>query len=258
MPTSSSEVIYDLQQVSYQFESGLALENISCQFNRGETVGLIGSSGAGKSTLLKLLNLMLAPTDGALLVFDRHTDQLSLKSRRRLQQQIGTIYQHLHLVDNLQVIHNVNAGNLGRWSWLKALISLVYPLGRRDAYAALERVGIPEKLYERTDQLSGGQQQRVAIARVLMQDPLVLLADEPTASLDRELSQEVMALLCQLCAERGRTLIVSLHDVDLARQYCDRLIGLRQGRLIFDRPTAAVTETMLAQLYQRALASRND
>jgi phosphonate transport system ATP-binding protein len=243
--------VFGLDDVGCRFEGGMAIEALSCNIYQGDRVGLIGSSGAGKSTLIRLLNLTLMPTSGELRVFDRATGSLTQKSRRQLQRQIGTVYQQFHLIDNLQVIHNVNAGNLGRWSLFKALISLIYPLDRQGAIAALTQVGIPEKLYERTDQLSGGQQQRVAIARVLVQNPLVVLADEPTASLDRELSQDVMDLLCNLCAEQHRTLVMSLHDVGLARRYCDRLIGLKQGRMLFDCATGDVTEAMLAQLYDR-------
>lgn len=248
---SDAAIAFELQQVTQQFDRLRAIEDLTCTIRCGERVGLVGASGAGKSTLLCLLNLTIAPTTGSLTVFGQSTQGLTPKAQRRLQRQIGTIYQQLHLVDNLQVIHNVNAGHLGRWPWFKALASLIYPLQRQAAAAALNQVGIAEKLYERTDRLSGGQQQRVAIARVLIQNPTVILADEPTASLDPELSQDVMGLLCQLCASEGRTLIVSLHDVELARRYCDRLIGLRQARLVFDAPTAQVSDAMLAQLYQR-------
>jgi phosphonate transport system ATP-binding protein len=242
---------FELNHVTHQFDRGVGLEDFSVKIALGERVGLIGSSGAGKSTLIRLLNLTLLPTSGELRVFDRPTHALSPNSRRHLQRQIGTVYQQFHLIDHLQVIHNVNAGNLGRWSLLKALVSLIYPLDRQGAIAALTQVGIPEKLYERADQLSGGQQQRVAIARVLVQNPLVVLADEPTASLDRELSRDVMDLLRNLCEQQHRTLVMSLHDVGLSRRYCDRLIGLKQGRMLFDAPTGEVTEAMLAQLYDR-------
>jgi phosphonate transport system ATP-binding protein len=252
-----SDLAFELNHVTHRFDREVALIDISCQIRQGERVGLIGSSGAGKSTLIRLLNLTLLPTLGELFVFDRPTDSLNPKSRRQLQRQIGTVYQQFHLVDNLPVIHNVNAGNLGRWSLLKALVSLIYPLDRQGAIAALTQVGIPEKLYERTDQLSGGQQQRVAIARVLVQNPLVVLADEPTASLDRELSQDVMDLLCNLCGQPHRTLVMSLHDVGLARRYCDRLIGLKQGRMLFYCATGDVTEAMLAQLYDRSEDGRS-
>jgi phosphonate transport system ATP-binding protein len=246
------ETVFELEDVGYRFDRQSAIAGMSLTIRAGDRVGLIGSSGAGKSTLIRLLNLTLSPTSGELRVGDRATSSLTQKSRRQLQRQIGTVYQQFHLIDNLQVIHNVNAGNLGRWSLFKAIISLIYPFDRRGAIAALTQVGIPEKLYERTDRLSGGQQQRVAIARVLVQNPLVVLADEPTASLDRALSQDVMDLLCNLCTQQNRTLVMSLHDVGLARRYCDRLIGLRQGRMLFDCATGDVSEAMLAQLYARS------
>jgi phosphonate transport system ATP-binding protein len=243
--------VFALNQVSYSHHPGLpTLTQITLQITAGERVALVGPSGAGKSTLLQLLNGSLSPSQGELKVFG---EILSRSSRRRqLQQQIGTIYQQFHLVESLRVIHNVNAGHLGRWPFWKSVISLIFPRDRAIALAALQQVGIPEKINDRTDQLSGGQQQRVAIARVLVQNPRVILADEPIASLDPNLSHEVMALLCQLCTDSNRTLVVSLHDVALARQYCDRMIGLQNGRIVFDQPTGDVTDRQLAQLYNYA------
>jgi phosphonate transport system ATP-binding protein len=144
----------------------------------------------------------------------------------------------------------VNAGHLGRWSFWKAALSLVYPLEVKAAAAALHQVGIPEKLYARTDQLSGGQQQRVAIARVLVQDPLAILADEPVSSLDPALSQEVMDLLRTLVQQSGKTLVTSLHSVELARSHCDRILGLRNGKILFDAPPASVSADMIDALYR--------
>jgi phosphonate transport system ATP-binding protein len=241
--------LFALQNVCQQFGQFLALSNISLQVYPGERVALVGPSGAGKSTLLRLLNGTLHPTQGEIWVMERNLQDLNARSLRQIQRQIGTIYQQLHLVDNLRVIHNVNAGHLGRWSFLKALVSLIVPLEVKTATQALAQVGIPEKLYERTDRLSGGQQQRVAIARVLVQDPLVILADEPIASLDPELSREVMDLLKNL-TQPPRTLIVSLHDVEFARSYCDRMIGLRQGRILFDASPDLVSPPMMADLYR--------
>jgi phosphonate transport system ATP-binding protein len=240
--------VFELTQVNYSHHPGRpTLTQITLQIQPGERVALVGPSGAGKSTLLQLLNGSLSPSQGELRIFG---EILSRSPRRRqLQQQIGTIYQQFHLVESLRVIHNVNAGHLGRWPFWKSVVSLIFPRDRAIALAALRQVGIPEKINDRTDQLSGGQQQRVAIARVLVQNPRVILADEPIASLDPNLSHEVMALLCQLCANSNRTLVVSLHDVVLARQYCDRMIGLQNGRIIFDRPTSNVTDRQLAQLY---------
>ena len=148
------------------------------------------------------------------------------------------------------MIHNVNAGQLGRWSFPKALLSLIIPQDVATAQAALTQVGIPEKLYERTDRLSGGQQQRVAIARVLVQNPWLILADEPIASLDPERSREVMDLLRDLTQAQGRTLVVSLHDIEFAKSHCQRIIGLQQGRIVFDLPTVDVTPEMWAAVYR--------
>jgi phosphonate transport system ATP-binding protein len=241
--------LFQLDQVGFQFGEVCAIADLTLSITSGEKVALVGSSGAGKSTLIRLLNGTLQPTQGNLLAFERNLSQLKPHQLRQVQRQIGTIYQQLHLVDNLRVIHNVNAGHLGRWSFAKALTSLVVPLEVETARTTLTQVGIPEKLYARTDQLSGGQQQRVAIARVLVQNPSVILADEPISSLDPTLSREVMDLLSNLC-QTDRTLIVSLHDVEIAREYCDRMIGLRHGKLVFDAPTAQVSTDMISALYR--------
>jgi phosphonate transport system ATP-binding protein len=150
----------------------------------------------------------------------------------------------------LAVIHNVNAGQLGRWSLGKAVWSLLWPQATATAAEALAQVGIADKLYARTDRLSGGEQQRVAIARVLVQDPTVLLADEPIASVDPTRARDLMDRLRQLCRETGKTLVVSLHDVAFARSHCDRIIGLQRGRVQFDLPTAAVTTAHVEALYR--------
>ena len=236
--------------MSHRFGRFPALSNINLQIAPGERVALVGSSGAGKSTLLRLLNGTLRPSQGAVWVLERNLSLLSPRQLRRVQQQIGTVYQQFHLVDNLAVIHNVNAGHLGRWSVCKAVLSLLYPQEVETAAKALQQVGIPEKLYARTDSLSGGQQQRVALARVLVQNPLVILADEPVSSLDPELSREVMDLLRSLVADSGKTLVVSLHSVDLALAFCDRLIGLQSGSVVFDLPATQVSGEQLEALYR--------
>ena len=242
--------IFELKQVSQEFGQFSALTNINLRIYPGERVALVGSSGAGKSTLLQLLNGSVRSTRGEVWAMGRNLSQLNSKRLRQIQQQIGTIYQQLHLVDNLRVIHNVNAGHLGQWSFFKALASLIVPLEVETAVKALSQVGIAEKLYERTDRLSGGQQQRVAIARVLVQNPIVILADEPIASLDPELSREIMELLQNLAQQANRTLVVSLHDVDFARSCCDRMIGLRQGQILFDAAPQQVSSDLIADLYR--------
>ncbi|MBW4522767.1 MAG: phosphonate ABC transporter ATP-binding protein [Scytolyngbya sp. HA4215-MV1] len=248
------EPVFELRQVAHQFGQFPALVNINLQIYPGDRVALVGSSGAGKSTLLRLLNGAILPTQGEVWALGRNLSQLRSRQLRQVQRQIGTIHQQFHLVDNLSVIHNVNAGHLGRWSLVKALLSLIIPQEVSTAQAALTQVGIPEKLYTRTDRLSGGQQQRVALARVLVQDPIAILADEPIASLDPELSREVMDLLRDLSQQAGRTLVVSLHDINFARSHCQRIIGLRQGTIIFDAPTEQVSATMITELYSLELS----
>ncbi len=242
--------ILELRQVCQRFGSLLALDGLNVQIYPGERVALVGSSGAGKSTLLRLLNGTLLASSGEVWVLGQNLGRLSGSRLRRVQRQIGTIYQQFHLVDNLQVIHNVNAGHLGRWPFWRAALSLVYPLEVATAVQALQRVGIPEKLYVRTGQLSGGQQQRVAIARVLVQDPQIILADEPVSSLDPELRREVMDLLRDLAQTGGKTLVVSLHSLELARSHCDRIIGLKAGRICFDLPAADLTPALISDLYR--------
>lgn len=242
--------IFELKKVTKQFGKFQSLTDINLQIYPGERVALVGSSGAGKSTLISLLNGTIQPTQGEVWVLNHNLARLRPQQVRQVQRQVGTIYQQFHLVDNLRVIHNVNAGHLGRWSFLKAAVSLLYPLDVETAAKALVQVGIPEKLYERTDRLSGGQQQRVAIARVLVQDPAAILADEPISSLDPERSREIMNLLCQLSEETGKTLITSLHAFEYTRSHFQRIIGLQQGRILFDAPAREMSSGMVEELYR--------
>ena len=242
--------IFVLRQVSKTFGGFRALDSIDLTITAGERVALIGPSGAGKSTLLGLLNGSMQPSEGEVQVLGHHVARLKPKARRIIQRQIGTIYQQFSLVDNLRVIHNVNAGHLGHWSVAKALFSLFWPLETAQAGQALARVGIPEKLYERTGHLSGGQQQRVALARVLVQDPQAILADEPIASLDPERGREIMDLLRDLSIQTSKTLVTSLHAIEFARSHFGRVVGLRAGRILFDCAAADVTEEMLNELYK--------
>jgi phosphonate transport system ATP-binding protein len=246
---NSSVPIFELKNVIQQFGNFQSLVDINLQIQAGDRVVLVGSSGAGKSTLISLLNGTLLPTQGEVWVLGRNLAQLRPKVLRQVQRQIGTVYQQFHLVDNLRVIHNVNAGHLGRWSFLKAAASLLVPMDVETAFKALAQVGIPEKLYERTDKLSGGQQQRVAIARVLVQNPTAILADEPISSLDPERSREIMDLLRQLSQDTGKTLVTSLHAIEFARSHYQRIIGLRQGRILFDTPAEALSDSMIEELY---------
>ena len=247
---TSESPIFELKNVTKLFGSFPALTDINLQIKTGERVALIGSSGAGKSTLFSLLNGTLQPTKGQVWALGRNLSGLRPKLLRQVQRQIGTVYQQFHLVDNLRVIHNVNAGHLGRWSFPKAALSLLRPLEVDTAAQALAQVGIAEKLYERTDRLSGGQQQRVAIARVLVQNPTAILADEPISSLDPERSREIMDILRQLSQETGKTLVTSVHTIEFARSHFQRIIGLKQGRIFFDLAAKDLSDKVIEELYK--------
>lgn len=242
--------MYELRGVRKVFPDGtVALDGVSLTVGPGEQVALVGPSGAGKTTLFRILNLTLRPTAGSLTIAGVDVAGLSDEQMRRQRRRIGTIYQQQNLVGRLRVIHNVLAGHLGDWSAARALLSLWRPQEPATALNALTRVGIPEKLYARTDELSGGQQQRVAIARVLVQDPDVILADEPVSSVDPALAVMIVTLLRDLAHESRKTLLMNLHSVDLALAYFPRIIGIRDGRVHFDLAPDEVTEDLLRGLY---------
>ena len=246
----SGEPVFLLKNVTKAFGAIAVLTDINLRIGQGEHVALVGPSGAGKSTLLGLLNGTLYPTQGEVRALGQNLARLSVPARRKIQRQIGTIHQQYHLVNNLRVIHNVNAGRLGSWSFTRALFSMFWPLEVESAQRALEQVGIPEKLYEITSHLSGGQQQRVALARAMVQDPKVILADEPIASLDPERGRELMDLLRELSQKAGKTLVTSIHSVEFARSHFQRVIGLREGRIAFDCATEEMTPAMIEALYR--------
>lgn len=239
-----------LRNVTKRFGGAAVLADINLRIDRGEHVALVGPSGAGKTTLIGLLNGSLHPTHGEVFTFGQNLTRMSRAARRQVQREIGTIHQQFHLVNNLRVIHNINAGHLGRWSFARALVSLFWPLEVELARRALEQVGIPEKLYEMTAHLSGGQQQRVALARALVQDPQVILADEPIASLDPERGRELMDLMRHLSRKTNKTLVTSIHAVEFARSHFQRLIGLREGRIAFDCAADEVSPAMMNALYR--------
>lgn len=228
-----------------------ALDGVTLHVRAGERVALLGPSGAGKTTVLRVIAGRVLPTGGRATVLGHGTAELAGRAGRRIRRRIGTIHQDLSLTDSLRVLHNVNAGRLGDWSTARALGSLVVPVGREQALAALDSVDAADLIDARADELSGGQRQRVAIARLLLQDPDVVLADEPAANLDPELARSAVALLAERVASPGRALVLSLHDPALARAHCTRLVGLRAGSVLFDRPVPDVDEGDLDTLYRR-------
>ena len=241
---------YILERVGKIFgRHQVALDGIDFKIQKGERVALIGPSGAGKTTLFRLLNCTLRPSSGKLWIDGEDVEVLHGQRLRRARVRIGTVYQQHNLVPRLKVIHNVLAGKLGRWPTLRSLLSLASPSDVELAHRALSEVGIPDKLFERTDELSGGQQQRVAIARVLVQNPEVILADEPVSSVDPSLATTIVRLLIDISRDMQKTLVISLHSVDLALAYFPRVLGIKNGVAAFDLPPDKISEEMLDDLY---------
>ena len=242
---------FRLAGVSVVFGGTTALSDVDLEIAPGEAVGFVGPSGSGKTTLLRLLNATVRPTAGSVTVGGEDLASLSSRRLRRLRSHIGTIHQDLSLVPNLRVLRNVLAGRLGRLSLLASTRLLFFPPRAevRRVHELLDRVGISEKLYERTDRLSGGQRQRVAIARALYQEPAALLPDEPISSLDPARSRDTMSRLLELSREAGITLCMSLHDLEAAREFLPRLVGLRRGEVVFDRATAELRDDDFHALY---------
>jgi len=215
----------------------------------GDRVALVGPSGAGKTTLLGLVNGAVPPTTGTVRVLDGDPAALRGRALRRLRSRVGTVHQHLELVGQLRVVHNVNAGRLGSWPASRAAWSLLRPQGLPEVVAALEQVELADRVFERTDRLSGGQRQRVAVARLLVQRPELVLADEPASALDPSLADRVLSLLAALAVDRGGALMASLHDPALALRHCTRVVGLVGGRVVLDAPAAALSPGDLADFY---------
>jgi phosphonate transport system ATP-binding protein len=248
----SHAAAFELRGVSVRYPAGPALDGVDLRIERGEALALVGPSGAGKTTLLRLLNASARPDAGRVLVDGRDLAELADGGLREVRSRLGLIPQEHGLVPNLRVTQNVLAGRLGRRKGARGLRGVFWPRRREllDVLALLERLGIAEKLFQRVDALSGGEQQRVAIARALYQEPAALLADEPLASLDPARAREILGLLLELARERGSTLVLSMHDLALARELVPRLVGLRRGRVLFDEPTARVDEGRFRRLYE--------
>nr|WP_201471170.1 phosphonate ABC transporter ATP-binding protein [Microbacterium hydrocarbonoxydans] len=248
---AASPALIRLDGVTKTFGSTTALKDASLQVARGEIVVLLGLSGSGKSTLLRHLDGLETPTSGAVEVLGQQVPSLSGKALRALRSRVGFIFQQFELVPSLTVLENVLTGSLstvrgprlGLWGYSRA--------SKIRALEHLDRVGLLDRAYQRSDTLSGGQQQRVAIARALMQKPDILLADEPVASLDPESSDQVMALIREIAADEGLTVVCSLHQVDLAISWADRIVGLRHGEVVLDTPTTDLTKAEVMEIYGR-------
>lgn len=244
-----AEPIFALDAAGVRYGTITALAGIDLTIEAGQRVAVLGPSGAGKSSLIGMLNGTVAATSGRVRALGCDYGAAPARGVRATQRRIGTIHQQFDLVNQLRAVHNVNAGRLGSWPFWKAAVSLLLPRDIQRVHAALDRVGIGDKMHERTGDLSGGEQQRVAIARVLVQNPQAILADEPVASLDPARGQEIIRLLLELTAETGVTLLASLHDVDMALDSFERVIGLRAGRIAFDKPRVDLRDDEVTALY---------
>jgi len=235
--------------VSVSYATGTALESVSLELRSGEVTVFLGASGAGKSTLLRCMNGLVTPTSG----FVRAEGSGVLTpghALRRHRRRTGMVFQSHQLIGRLSALGNVLKGRLGHHSTIRSL----FPPSASEVRLALhclERVGVLEKAMARADRLSGGERQRVGIARALVQEPTLLLADEPVASLDPVNGERILALLHRICREDGLTAAISLHQVAFARRFADRIIGLRGGRVVFDGPPEALSEEALADLYRK-------
>ncbi|UKS28624.1 phosphonate ABC transporter ATP-binding protein [Paenibacillus sp. HWE-109] len=242
--------LLELKQVSKQYGADTrALLDVNFAVKEGEFVSIIGPSGAGKSTLLRCINRMIDASSGE-IIFDG-ASVLGFKKRdlKRLRTRIGMIFQHYNLVNRLSVIENVLHGRLGYKSTLAGMFGIYSEAEKRQAYSILQMLGLEEQVYKRCDQLSGGQKQRVGIARALIQNPKMLLCDEPIASLDPNASKIIMEHLRSICSKMGITVIINLHQVDIALKYSDRVIGVNKGTIIYDGHPAGIHADQLSKIY---------
>ncbi len=249
-PAGGARPLLAVEALTKTYRGGArALDGVSFTVARPEVIAVIGTSGAGKSTLIRCINRLVEPTSGR--VFLGETDIVSLApgELRRARRRIGMIFQEFNLVDRLTVMENLLSGRLGSVSFMASWLRRYPPGDIANAFAMLERVGLAGLHDSRADALSGGQRQRVGIGRALMQNPDLLLVDEPTASLDPKTARQIMRLIRALAQERATPALVNIHDVALAQGFADRVIGLKAGALVFDGPSAALTPEVLTSIY---------
>jgi len=241
------------KHVSKVYPNGYkALHDINLTIKQGEFVGIIGLSGAGKSTLIRTINRMHAISEGELTVNEVNVSQLKGKELRSFRRGIGMIFQSFNLVTRTTVIKNVLAAKVPELPFWRVLLGIFPKKDKMEALEALDKVGILDKAYSRVDQLSGGQQQRVALARTLAQNPKIILADEPVASLDPIMAAQVMRDFKRINQDMNISILINIHHVDLALEYADRIIGIRAGEIIYDGSTDKVTKEVLNHIYEGA------
>ena len=235
--------------VSYDGES-FAIKNINLHIGRGEMVGVIGSSGSGKSTLIKSINRLVQPTEESKVIIDgEDISSYNEKELKRVRRKIGMVFQDYNLVERSTVLDNVLIGRLGYKNKIDSLLGRFSEEEYALAQKSLVRLGLEDKIFQRADQLSGGQKQRVAISKTLIQKPKIILADEPVASLDVATSKVIMEYFKRVNDKKGITIVINLHDVNLAKEYCSRIIGLHNGELIFDGQAGDIDDRLLERIY---------
>ena len=247
------------RDVSVTYPGGVkALQGVSLEVEQGQFVVIVGLSGAGKSTLIRTVNNLVVPGAGEVFVAGASVTRARGTQLRRMRSGIGMIFQTFNLVKRSSVLRNVLAGRLGAVNPVLGLLGLFPRSDVAIAHDCLRRVGIPEKAFVRADALSGGQQQRVGIARALAQQPSIMLADEPVASLDPPTSHAVLRDLKRIAREDGMTTLVNLHFIDMAREYADRIIGMRDGAIVYDGPPADATDAVFEAIYGRPIDESKD
>lgn len=239
-----------IENLTKRYRTGdQALTDVSLTVPKGQVMALIGPSGAGKSTLIRCVNRLVEPTDGSVSLGGTELTTLGAGDLRRARRRMGMIFQEYALVERLSVMENVLSGRLGYVGFWRSFFRRYPRQDIDEAFRLLERVGLDHMADKRADELSGGQRQRVGICRALIQDPDLLLVDEPTASLDPKTSRQIMRLISELCEERQLAAIINIHDVLLAQMFARRIVGLQLGRIVYDGPPEGLTAEVLTQIY---------
>lgn len=247
---AAGDSMLKIQKLSKTYRAGdEALCDIDLEIPPGQVLALIGPSGAGKSTLIRCINRLVEPTSGHVYLGDLEITGLGRSKLRRARRRMGMIFQEYALIERLTVMENVLSGQLGYVSFLRSFLRRFPPEIVAEAYDLLCRVELQAHFNKRADELSGGQRQRVGIARAVLQHPDLLLVDEPTASLDPRTSRQIMRLLCDICRERRLAAIINSHDVDLAKMFVARIVGLRDGKIVFDGTPDQLSDGMLTEIY---------
>lgn len=246
---TNNEAVLIVEHLKKYYSKTKAVEDVSFSVKRGEIIAIIGPSGAGKSTILRCINRLIDPTDGKIIfegndITSKKGNEI-IKARRR----IGMIFQHFNLVYRLSVFQNIMHGRLGYIKTLDGVLSRYQEEDKQKALKIIRQIGLEETIYKRASELSGGQKQRVGIARALMQDPALLLCDEPIASLDPSTSKVIMELIRDVTIQNNIACIVNLHQVDVAVHYCTRIIGIRNGLVVYDGPPEGLKEEVINDIY---------